>query len=119
MTDSNITALVDSAIKAGRAAAEAIEPMPMVVTDASRGKSYFVSEGPCGFAWINVKPANCAVAKYLKAHYRASRDSYNGGITYWVHDYGQSMARKEAFAYAMAKVLRDAGIRAYAGSRMD
>jgi hypothetical protein len=44
---------------------------------------------------------------------------YGGGVTYWVSQFGQSVDRKAAFAGAFAKVLRENGIQATAGDRLD
>ena len=109
--------LVARAEKAGRDAAETARIDPMVVEDGQ--KNYFVADGVCGFAWINIKPGNCGLAKYLKNEKKARPDSYYGGVTVWVSDYGQSMQKKEAYAYAYAQVLRTDGYNAYAASRMD
>jgi hypothetical protein len=40
-------------------------------------------------------------------------------VTYWVSVFGQSVDRKAAFAGAYAKVLRENGIQATAGDRLD
>jgi hypothetical protein len=77
-----------------------------------------ISEGPCGFAWVNIRPATSAFARWLKKHGHASA-AYGGGLTIRIHDFNQSMERKEACAHAMAQVFQNAGINAYAGSRMD
>ncbi|MCK9369247.1 hypothetical protein M0R04_04850 [Candidatus Dojkabacteria bacterium] len=112
---------------AGCAAAEECYIEPMVVQqhenmmdDSSPVvKSYVVSDGPCGFAWVNIKPAYSKFAKWMVAYEMARKDSYNGGVTYWISKYGQSIQKKEAYARAFAKVLSDNGINAYASSRMD
>jgi hypothetical protein len=101
---------------AGRNAAESITPRAMIVE--GMGRTYYVADGVCGFAWVNWK-ANTPWGRWTKATGRTRKDSYLGGQTLWVSDYGQSMARKEAYAEAFAKVLADHGIDAYAGSRMD
>lgn len=120
--------LFDSAMNAGRAAALAATPHPMIVgtakslfgTDIDHTQPVFhVPEGVCGFAWIIVKPGTSAFAKWLKASGRARPDSYYGGVNIWIRDYNQSMTRKEAHANAMASVLTKAGVNAYAMSRMD
>lgn len=111
-------ALWADAAAAGKAAGDAAVPDPMVVTTGDGAKSWYVSEGPCGFAWVNVKPGTSAFARWLvKAG--LARKSYYGGVDVWVSDYGQSIARKEAAARAIARVLSDAGITAYAQSRLD
>lgn len=111
---------------AGRAAAEATRPTPMVVQqhrdvldDASPVvQEWVVPSGVCGFAWVTIHPATSAAARYAKKHLGA-RTAYRGGMEIWVAAYGQSMELKEAYAHAYARVLRDAGLKAYSGSRMD
>lgn len=121
-------AVYDEADKAGKAAAEACKPVAMVVgeeTSLFSGKldtskpMHYVSDGVCGFAWVNVKPGTSAFAKWLKAKKLARTDDYYGGVCVWVGAYNQSMQRKEAYAYAFARVLNDKGIKAIARSRMD
>lgn len=74
----------------------------------------------CGFAWVNIKPGTSAIARELKKRGDA-RKSYYGGVDVW--DPGktmsQNMGAKEAGAQAFAKVLQDAGYKAYMMSRMD
>ena len=120
--------LYDTAMSAGRQAATLSRPVPMIVgtetalfsgvMDYSKPVEV-VSDGVCGFAWINIKPATSAFAKWLKAKGYARPDSYYGGVTIWISDYNQSMTRKEAHAGAMAKVLFQAGYKAHSNSRMD
>jgi len=118
--------------EAGLKAVEACRPIPMVVqevdlfdTPIPGSKPEFVADGVCGFAWVKIRPANSAFAKYLRMLPRTEEyltpdvDSYAGGLTVWVIIGNQSMQIKEAYATAMAKVLSDNGIRAYADSRMD
>ena len=97
-------------------------PSPMVVSEADIqgnpvGKSWFVSEGACGFAWVAFK-GNTAWGKWAKKQGIASTASPKG-LQIWVDQFNQSMTRKEAYARAYAGVLREAGIDAYSGSRMD
>jgi len=47
------------------------------------------------------------------------RDHYLGGHYLYIGAFGQSYDRKTAYAQAFAKVLTDAGISAYATSRID
>lgn len=114
--------------KAGQLAAEKTKPTPMVVGEETSlfsnkidysKPTYYVADGPCGFAWVNIKPAHSKFAKYLRENDLAHKNHYYGGICLWVSQYGQSMQLKEAYAYAYARVLREHGISAYAGSRMD
>lgn len=119
-------ALFAKADAAGKAAAVASVPVPMLVSertnplnDSSPVKNaWLVSEGACGFAWVTVRPGNCSFANWLKKNAKA-RPAYYGGTEYWISDYGQSIERKEAYASAFAKVVSDAGIKAYSGSRLD
>ena len=127
MADVN-SVLFQKAHAAGMLAAAARVPVPMVVVqraDPMNDKSPVVKryepvmDGVCGFAWVIVKPGNCSFAKFLKAKGMASKDSYYGGVNYWISGYNQSMEKKEAYAGAFARVLSDAGIKAYSMSRMD
>lgn len=122
MENSEIFALADAA---GKAAAAAKVPVPMIVgagailVNGERvlDRSYVEADGACGFAWV-VVPGNSSFGKYLKRE-RGARKGYPSGIHLWISDYDQSMARKEAYARAFADVARGAGVDAYAGSRMD
>jgi hypothetical protein len=109
--------LWNEAVAAGRAAGEAVAPVPMVVSEGSGGHQWYVADGVCGFAWVDF-PGNDAFGRWAKKSGRA-RKSYPSGLSHWVGDFNQSMQRKEAYAHAFAGVLRAAGIRAYAKSRMD
>ena len=118
------------AYAAGMAALNAAKPTPMGVVEADiygnplpNGRSYCVSEGACGFAWVTIRPGNCAFANWLKRNQYARR-GYGGGVQIWVSEGGQSMQRKEAFAAAFRGVLNEfqeeLGFKsAYSGSRMD
>jgi hypothetical protein len=74
----------------------------------------------CGFAWVNIKPGNCAIANYLKKKGEA-RKSYHGGVDVWNPGKSgtQSMDIKEQGADAFAAVLRKYGFKASAMSRAD
>lgn len=128
MSKMQVKRLIKQAHTAGMKAGNAAAPTPMIVGTPTElfgndidptKKTYYVSEGVCGFAWVNVKPANGKTAKELVAQDMARKDSYYGGVTVWVHQFNQSMVRKEAYARAFANVLETAGVRAYAQSRMD
>jgi hypothetical protein len=126
VSDAKFAALFDAAMTAGNAALNAAVPTPMVVSQHANPlddnsppvKSWFVSEGACGFAWVTIFPGTSAAARYAKKHL-GWKPAYGGGTQYWVSAGGQSIARKEAFAHAFATVLRDGGVTAYAGSRLD
>jgi hypothetical protein len=115
----NYRDLINRAEAAGRAAADAITPTPMIVRNDMTGETYApVMGGVCGFAWIKIKPATTKFARWMKKE-GIARTAYGGGLDIWISGYGQSMERKEAYAYAMANVLYEAGYNAYAESRMD
>lgn len=109
---------------ARKAHAEAI-PAPMVVADANLdgtlkadGERFYVSEGACGFGSVVVRPGNSAFALWLTRNGYA-RKSYYGGVSISTNFNSQSVARAEAAAYALADVLREAGIKAYPQSNLD
>lgn len=101
------------AVEAGRFAADTVMVPVMIVEGYAP-----VLDGVCGFAWVNV-PGNSGFGRWAKKT-GLMRKAYAGGVQLWVSDYGQSMTRKEAFAYAYADSLRASGVEnVYAGSRMD
>ncbi|MCK5548163.1 MAG: hypothetical protein KAI64_04060, partial [Thermoplasmata archaeon] len=116
---------------AGQAAGENAVPRPMVVSevnpvnDEPNGRQWFVGEGVCGFAWVNVRPGTSSFARWLKKEGLARRDNYLGGVTVNVPQFNQSYERKMAFASAFAGVLQSAdvltsaGVTAYASGRLD
>lgn len=76
----------------------------------------------CGFAWVEVyvDRTNSKVAKELLS--LGFRKDYKPKCLSMWNPGGMSVQNvdiKEDGAQAMAKVLRDAGLRAYAGSRLD
>ena len=117
VNEQNLDSILDAAIAAGLQAHEAARPNPMTVS--GMGQSYFVPDGACGFAWVKVHgiKGNTRIGKMLKA--RGFSKSYTGGLQYWISTMTQSVARKEAYAEAMASVMRRHGIEAYADSRLD
>ena len=142
--DLSAVELFNTAEFAGVKAMEALiasqKVAPMVVQEHSNPlddnspvkQEWVVKGGPCGFAWVNVKCKNSASRKFINElkksklaggenahHCKFKKSSYYGGFLYWVHDGGQSMAYKEAFAKAFTEVLERAGISAHWSSRMD
>lgn len=114
----DFSSLLAQAKAAGMAAGMAAAPVPMIVSGGVPGQpqqSWFVSEGVCGFAWVKVA-GNTSFGRWAKAH---GFSKWSRGLAFWVGEFGQSMARKEAFARAFAQVLNAAGIEAFAESRMD
>lgn len=126
-TKQDFRLIYEAADRAGAAAAAATVPEPMLVyetagltdTPLKGGKQWVVEGGVCGFAWVNIKPARGGFVTYLKSQGIGRHDSYEGGWTIWVHQYGQSMERKHAYAAAFAQVLKEHGINAGAYARMD
>jgi hypothetical protein len=119
--------LYNKANEAGKAAAAKCVPNPMIVGQPTTlfgndidytKQTYFVPDGVCGFAWVVIRPGNHPFANFLKKN-KIAKPAYQGGVQVWVSAYNQSMQLKEAYATAFAKVLQDAGIQAYADSRMD
>jgi hypothetical protein len=124
---SQAQALFDKAHAAGMAAGEAHQPTPMHVIQRANPfddsspviKRYPpVMGGVCGFAWVNISPGNSSFANWLRKN-DLGHKSYYGGWDFWISGFGQSMECKEAYARAFAKVLKEAGIQAYAQSRID
>jgi len=114
--DVEFSKLWNDAYQAGLDAVAKANVRPMVVQSATQ--SWYVADGVCGFAWVTVRPGNSAFANWGKKKGLFSK-AYGGGVQYWVGEFDQSMQKKEAFAGAVAAKLREAGIDAYSGSRMD
>jgi hypothetical protein len=119
--------IVNEAFLAGEAAGIAAAPTPMTVVEADPitgrkldgGKSYYVADGVCGFAWVKLYGlGNSSFGKYL-AKNGIAKKSYSGGLQIWISAFNQSLDRKEACARAMAEVFNKYGFSAYAESRMD
>lgn len=117
-----------AAEEAGREAAFAKVPEPMVVVQRKNAfddssaivKQYEpVLDGVCGFAWVNVNPGTSSFARWLKKEGHVRGRAYEGGVNIWIGHYRQSYERTMAHAVAMAKVLRENGIDAYASGRLD
>jgi hypothetical protein len=90
---------------------------PMIVNDGNR--SYFISDGVCGFASVKIKPVNCAMAKWMKANIPYCGKAYNGGMEYPIMRYNQSMQKKEKYAMVFSGVLNKYGINSTYNSMMD
>lgn len=128
LTDSEMAVLYSDAHIAGMTAVAGLNIAPMVVVEHSNPfddssevvNRWVVPDGPCGFAWITISPANSRLARWLVSRGLARKNTYEGGVTFYVHDFNQSLAKKETYAHAFAKVFRDAGFsRVWAHSRMD
>ena len=119
--------LFDRAHHAGLRAGHESTPTPMVVgspstpfgSDIDWNKStYHVSDGVCGFAGVVIKPARGKFVSFLKSNDLGWKHYY-GGFYMTCREFGQSLARKEAYCEAFVKVLGEAGMRCYVDSRMD
>ena len=119
--------LFDRAHHAGLRAGHESTPTPMVVgspstpcgSDIDWNKStYHVSDGVCGFAGVVIKPARGKFVSFLKSKGLGWKHYY-GGFYMTCREFGQSLARKEAYCEALVKVLGEAGMRCYVDSRMD
>lgn len=76
---------------------------------------------PCGFAWVNIKPARGKLVEYLKEKGLGYVDSYYGGFTVYnpSQNSTQWMDAKEIGARAFADVLRKHGVKVTVGTRID
>ena len=128
LSEAEAKELFSRAQEAGRIAAEACVPQPMYVVQRENPlddsspiiKRYApVMSGVCGYAWTIVKPGNGSFARHLKKLGLARTSEYYGGVMVSVSGYGQSYEKKSAHAAAFAKVLQEAGIKAYSMSRLD
>lgn len=77
------------------------------------------------WAWANVKPANSSFARWLvkngyaQASGSEKYDYTPGGVNIPVNDPGRSFDKNEIASRAIAKYLRDAGIKARAANAVD
>ena len=119
--------LLEKAHLMGMDAGRSVGVTPMIVGSPSTPfgsdidyskKTYFVEGGACGFAGVVIKPARGKFVSYLKS-IGIGNKHYYGGYYVSVREFGQSLARKEAYAEAYAKVLSEEGMRCYVDSRMD
>jgi hypothetical protein len=124
-TKVNYQKIVDEAHKRAYEVATQHKPTPMVVVghanplddNSEITDRYYVESGVCGFAEVRFK-LNTAFGKWAVKNKIAEKSCMGGGYI-WVHDFGQSLERKEKYAREYAKVLQENGISAYASSRMD
>ena len=77
--------------------------------------------GACGFAWVNIWgiKGNTKLGRAMKA--AGIEKDYSGAHSIWNPSKypTQNVSTLEAGAQAAAKVFKDAGFTAYAGSRLD
>ena len=125
----NYEKILAEAHEAGMAAGSAKVATPMTLVESDLfdnpiGKTYYDPEGPCGFAWVVThEHGNGKFVKYLKSISDGmsvgNKYYYGGYYVKWVGEFGQSIEKKEAYADAYAAILKDYGIKAYSGSRLD
>jgi hypothetical protein len=141
-TEGQTLAILERAEDAAQRAFDGASPTPMVIgtpknlmaslTGGDDGgfdpsqPTYYVNDGVCGFAWVNVRPANGSFARRVKAAtkernpYYASKGYYGGlEIRPDAGRMSQSYERKLAACRAYAAVLQEYGITAYADGRLD
>jgi hypothetical protein len=118
LTEQEMALLAQRAEAEGRNRAYDCTPTPMLVRQHSNmldDNSPVVKEyapvmgGVCGFAWVNIKPGTSRFARWLKKSGLARTDNYDGGVTMFIHEYGQSYELKQAHAHGMANYLREQG----------
>ena len=117
---------IDEAHQAGLAAGKTAGCTPMIVSqhenmaddNSAVVKEWLVMDGPCGFAWVTVTPGTCSFARWAVKE-QGWRKDYYGGVSLYVHEFGQSMQRKIEYAHAYAKVLHSHGVGVRCNSRMD
>ena len=119
--------LFREAREAGIAAGNGITPNAMIVGTPTtllgddidyNKRTYYVSEGVCGFAWVVIRPGSSSLARRA-VKLGIGYSGYGGGVEISVRDHGQSYERKVRHAIAYADVLRSAGIEASSTSRLD
>lgn len=127
-SEREVKALAVKAVAAGMEAVKVLHVQAMVVYEAdllsgkakAGGKLWYVADGVCGFAWINLRGVlGRERAWWAKIGFSGRALDGGSGIGFWVGDFNQSLQKKEAFARAYAEVLQEAGYKAYSGSRMD
>lgn len=121
ITEAAFNAVLHLALHEGEKAYQECVPVP--VQFRTRNTVFApCPEGNCGFAWVTIKPATSAFARWLKKQvndqYRIHKGCY-GGLELWPAGRSQSHERKLAWAEAVACRLRAADVEAYAGDRLD
>ena len=121
---------IETARQRGELAARNVIPVPMVVQQHANAlddaspvvKSWHVSEGVCGFAWVRVRPGGSSFARWAIKRDLATK-AYRGGITLRMSFRGQSYARAMAYARAAAESLQqdlvDYNLDIYSEGRID
>ena len=116
MSDYENASLYEDAHAAGELAANVCVPQPMYVK--YNGITECVEGGDCGFASIIIRPAHGKFVSYLKKN-KIGEKHWRGGWSIWVSGWGQSHARKTAYARAFARILNESGLKASVEERLD
>ncbi len=135
-THNPVTDILIEANIAGHEAVKNLNIIPMIVQKHANPiddnspvtQEWLVEGGVCGFASIHFKANTSENKKFLANLKKAGlageneewqKDTYRGGYYKWISEFGQSMQRKEAYAYAFKNVLEKYSITAYVHSKMD
>jgi hypothetical protein len=117
----NFQDIMDRAIDEAVNESRRITPQPMTVGGGSSNQTYFVEDGLCGFAWINL-PKRGKFSNWLLENGYARVNSYGPGIRIWYSYLGldtQSYERNKAGCYAAAKVFQEYGFKCEVDYRLD
>ncbi|MFZ4431635.1 MAG: hypothetical protein ACOYOQ_00410 [Microthrixaceae bacterium] len=124
-------ALHAEALAAAQAAAEAVVPTPMLVTQRENPwddtspivKAYRVAGGACGMASVIIRPATSSYARWLAKNEVGYRHYYGGWAVPARPDVPgaliQSSEINAAWARGYARVLRENGIEVRVETRLD
>ncbi len=110
--------MIHVAHQKGMEAAEKAVPVPMVVTETDGTPVAVVNDGPCGFAYVTLRPGTSSLARFLVKD-EGWHKSYYGGVERSVQYFNQSLTRKAAYASAFAQHMRSAGYDAGSYDRDD
>jgi len=108
MNDKDFMTVYDACREKGMWTLERCIPEPMTVTGGAPNQpkqTWVVPDGMCGFAWIQIWPGNCRFANWLRKM-RLASNCYDGGVSIWVSEGGQSISKKEAYAEAFDAELK-------------
>jgi hypothetical protein len=135
--------ILRTAEEAGDAALKVCVPNPMIVEQRKNMlndnspvvNQWYVADGVCGFAWVQIFWRNGEKFEKTRAFISAlkragvagsindgcciTHSDYEKAYVYWVSAGNQSMEKKRAYATAMARVFSDNGLVVNVMSRMD
>ncbi len=119
--------LYAEAVRRGQDAGEQCIPVPMVVEqhvnplddNSPVRRSWEVSDGVCGFAWVLFPDCRKPFVKWLLDVGHAGKRYGKPGATIWIMSHNQSMARKMAHATTMRDYFASVGIECSSHSMID